>query len=173
MHITDISSGNLIVCTFFSPLFLFRSPPSAYGRSQIRGQISAVAASLRHSHSNIGSETHVTYTHGNSGSLTHWMRPGIKLVPSWILVRFVSSEPWWEFPKDTLFWLQIFISYIIFHGIEYYNFFFSFSLSVAYGGSQARGLIRAAAAGLSDSHSNTRSEPYLQPTSQLTAMPDL
>ena len=34
------------------------------------------------------------------------------------------------------------------------------------------GLIRAVAACLQHSHSNTRSEPHLQPTSQLTAMPD-
>ena len=38
----------------------------------------------------------------------------------------------------------------------------------ACGGSQARGPIGTAAAGLHHSHSNTRSEPHLQPTSQLT-----
>ena len=43
---------------------------------------------------------------------------------------------------------------------------------MAYGGSQARGLIRAVADGHSHSHSNARSEPHLQPTLQLTAMPD-
>ena len=43
----------------------------------------------------------------------------------------------------------------------------------AYGGSQARGRIGAVAAGLRQSHSsNTRSEPSLQPTPQLTATPD-
>ena len=42
----------------------------------------------------------------------------------------------------------------------------------AYGGSQARGQIGAAAAGLRHSHSHTRSEPHLQPTPQLTATPD-
>ena len=33
-----------------------------------------------------------TYTtgHGNAGSLTHWARPGIELMSSWILVRFVN-----------------------------------------------------------------------------------
>ena len=40
----------------------------------------------------------------------------------------------------------------------------------AYGSSQARGLIGAA--GLHHSHSNARSEPCLQPTPQLMAMPD-
>ena len=42
----------------------------------------------------------------------------------------------------------------------------------AYGGSQVRGLIRDAAAGLRQSHSNVGSEPSLQPTPQLTATPD-
>ena len=42
----------------------------------------------------------------------------------------------------------------------------------AYGGSQARGRIGAVAAGLPQSHSNAGSEPGLQPTPQLMAMPD-
>ena len=44
--------------------------------------------------------------------------------------------------------------------------FFSFlgATPAAYGGSQARGRIRATAAGLHHSHSNTGSEPHLQPT---------
>ena len=51
-------------------------------------------------------------------------------------------------------------------------FFFFFGLfratPVASGGSQARGLIRAVAADLHHSHSNTGSEPCLWPTPQLT-----
>ena len=43
---------------------------------------------------------------------------------------------------------------------------------VAYPSSQARGLIRAAPAGLRYSHSNTGSKPHLQSTPQLTATPD-
>ena len=43
---------------------------------------------------------------------------------------------------------------------------------VAHGGSQAKGIIRAAAAGLRQSHSNARSEPCLRPTPQLMATPD-
>ena len=43
---------------------------------------------------------------------------------------------------------------------------------VAHGGSQARGQLNASVTGLHHSHSNTRSEPRLQPTPQLTAMPD-
>ena len=42
---------------------------------------------------------------------------------------------------------------------------------MAYGGSQAKGQIRAVAAGLPLSHSNTGAELSLQPTPQLMAMP--
>ena len=52
-------------------------------------------------------------------------------------------------------------------------FFFLFRVAPeAYGGSQASGQIGAAAAGLHHSHSNAGSKPHLQPTPQLTAMPD-
>ena len=59
----------------------------------------------------------------------------------------------------------------------YSFFFFSFSFCLfraaplAYGSSQARGE-SAAAASLCHSHSNTRSEPCLRPTPQLTATRD-
>jgi len=49
---------------------------------------------------------------------------------------------------------------------------FSRAAPVAYGGSQARGLIGAVATGLRQSHSNMGSEPHPQHASQLTAMPD-
>ena len=43
----------------------------------------------------------MTYTiaHNNTGSLTHYVRPGIEPASSWMLVRFVSSEPQWELLK--------------------------------------------------------------------------
>uniref|UniRef100_A0A8D1LLG9 von Willebrand factor A domain-containing protein 8 n=1 Tax=Sus scrofa TaxID=9823 RepID=A0A8D1LLG9_PIG len=34
-----------------------------------------------------------TTAHSNAGSLTHWVRPGMEAVSSWMLVRFVSAEP--------------------------------------------------------------------------------
>ena len=57
-------------------------------------------------------------------------------------------------------------------GFYFLFLFLSFSgaTPAAYGGSQARGLIGAVAAGLRLSHSNAGSEPCLQPTPQLTAM---
>ena len=45
-------------------------------------------------------------------------------------------------------------------------------LPTAYGSSQAQGLIGAVATGLGWNHSNGRSEPHLQCTPQLMAMPD-
>ena len=52
--------------------------------------------------------------------------------------------------------------------------FFSFSRAApsAYGGSQARGRVGAVATSLHHSHSNTGSEPRLQPTPELTATTD-
>ena len=55
---------------------------------------------------------------------------------------------------------------------DLYFLFFSRTTPAAYGGSQARGRIGAAAAGLCQSHSNTRSELRLQPAPQVTATPD-
>ena len=37
-----------------------------------------------------------TTAHGNAGSLTHWVRPGMEPTTSWFLVRFASAVPWWE-----------------------------------------------------------------------------
>ena len=69
---------SLPLYSFLVLLFLlFRPAPSAYGGSQDRGQIGAVAASLHHSQS-------------NAGSLSHWARPGIEPSSSWILVGFVN-----------------------------------------------------------------------------------
>ena len=57
--------------------------------------------------------------------------------------------------------------------IKLRNFFFFFSATpMAYGGSQARGLIGDRAVGLHHSQSNARSEPCLRPIPQFTATPD-
>ena len=52
----------LFVFCLFVCLFCFVSIPKAYGNSQARGQIGAPAASLHHSHSNMGSELHLRPT---------------------------------------------------------------------------------------------------------------
>ena len=59
---------------FLTFLPLLRAVPTAYGGSQARGLIGAVAAGLSHSHSSSGYELRsATYTtaHGNARSLTH------------------------------------------------------------------------------------------------------
>ena len=72
--------------------FAFKAAPTAYGGSQARVRIGAIAAS----HSNVRSEPHLgptTTAYGNAGSLTHWVRPGIKTTSSLILVRFLTHWP--------------------------------------------------------------------------------
>ena len=54
----------------------------------------------------------------------------------------------------------------------YLFFAISWAAPTACGGFQARDRIRAVAASLCQSHSKLRSEPHMQPTPQLTAMPD-
>ena len=74
-----------------------------------------------------------------------------------------------------LFRLQVSFLFFFFIFNFFFVFFFfaiSWAASAAYGGSQARGLIGAVAASLHQSHSNAGSEPCLQSTPQLTAMPD-
>ena len=60
--------------------------------------------------------------------------------------------------------------------LDLFFFFFFFLLFratlMAYGGSQAWGWIGAIVAGLCHGHRNAESKPHLQPTPQLTAMPD-
>ena len=57
---------------------------------------------------------------------------------------------------------------------SFFLFFFVFSRAVlvAYRGSQARGPVRAVAAGLHHSHSNGGSELCLEPAPQFMATPD-
>ena len=66
----------------------------------------------------------------------------------------------------------MFYKIIYFFFIFFVFLLFLWAAPVAYGGSQARGRIGAVATGLRQSHSNTGSEPRLQPTPQLTATPD-
>ena len=47
---------------FVSFFLLFGAAPAAHGGSQARGLIGAPAASLHHSHSNVGSEPHLRAT---------------------------------------------------------------------------------------------------------------
>ena len=91
---------------FLSFSFAFsRAAPAAYGTSQARGIIGAVASSLRQSHSNSGPKPHLQPTPQLTVTLDPepTERPGIKPTISWFLVVFVSAVPRWELRKQTLF----------------------------------------------------------------------
>ena len=68
--------------------------------------------------------------------------------------------------------MEIPVRFILFYFIYFCLFAISWAAPMAYWGSQARGLIRAVAAGLRQSHSNAGFEPRLRPTPQLTATSD-
>ena len=91
---------------FFLVFCLFRAAPAACGGSQARGQIGAVAADLH-------------YSHSNTGSLTHWSRPGIKPSTSWFLVGFVSAEPWQELQQSKDLNLSSLVLVSILRGFPY------------------------------------------------------
>ena len=82
----------------FLSFLLFKPIPEAYGSCQARGQIGVTAASLRHSHSNVGSELSLQPT---PQLRQCWIpdplsKPGVEPASSWILVGFVSSAPQWH-----------------------------------------------------------------------------
>ena len=63
-----------------------------------------------------------TRAHSNTGSLTHWVRPGIEPATSWFLVGFVSTAPQQELQLIPIFeW--------IFCCLFSYNIFYYFLLS--------------------------------------------
>ena len=116
----------------------------------------------------------VTYTtaHSNADPLTCWARPGIEPVSSWIIVRFISTEPQWELlhslylpswsiPRD----IHSFHIHILKK-----NFFYSCTCSMR--NFPGWGPNWSCSWGLCHSHRNTGSEPHLWPRPQLMAMPD-
>ena len=87
-------------CLFVCFFCLFRAAPLAFGSSQARGRIGAVAAGQCHIHSHTRSEPCLwpnTTIHGNAGPLTHWA--GIEPASLQMLVRFVTAESQWQLWK--------------------------------------------------------------------------
>ena len=83
----------VVVIYLFS---LFRPTPSAYGISQARDRIGAVATGLYHSHSDARSEPCLWSSPqlmATPDHLPHWQRLGIESTSSCILVGFVTTEP--------------------------------------------------------------------------------
>ena len=74
---------------------LFRAKLAAYGGSQARGPIGAVATGLCYSHSHSNARSELCYLHHSSGQcrILNPLKSGIKPACLWILVRFVSAEP--------------------------------------------------------------------------------
>ena len=67
---------------YFLVFCLFRATPVAYGSSQARGPIGAIAASLSHSHGNTGSLTHCARSRGWTHNL---------MVPSQIRFHYTMT----------------------------------------------------------------------------------
>ena len=92
-------------------IYLCRAAPAAYESSQARGWSRAAAASLQHSHSNLGSEWHLQPKRPSCSSWQHrilnlWARPRIKTASSWIPVRILTplshnrNSSWSHFNLD-------------------------------------------------------------------------
>ena len=104
--VTQFSQLYFFFFFFLSFVFcLSRAIPEAYEGSQARGQIGAVnrqpTPQPRQCQIRAMSVTYTT-AHVNTRSLTHQVRPGIKPASSQMPVRFVSTEPRWEFPQLSL-----------------------------------------------------------------------
>ena len=106
---------NTLVLTWLASVFyficlfcLFRAAPRHMEVPRLWGWIGAVATGLHHSHSNTRSKPRLrTYTiaRGNVRSLIHWVRLGIEPASSWVLVRFVSTQPRQELLLQYFKWL--------------------------------------------------------------------
>ena len=92
---------------FFFLFFFYNHARSIWKFSGLRGRIRAAAASLHHSHSNTGSESHLQPTPQLMAMpdlcLAHWVRSGIKPASSWLLVIFLTQWATTGTPSCTVF----------------------------------------------------------------------
>ena len=80
----------------FIIFFLFKAAPVAYGGSLWSYRCQPTPQPQQQQcHIWTVSATYTT-AHSNVRSLTHWARPGIETASLRMLVRFISTEPWWE-----------------------------------------------------------------------------
>ena len=88
--------------SFFFFFLLYRATPMAYRSSRLGLNQSCSHQPMLQTQQRQIWAASVTYAtaHSNAISLTHWSRPGIEPASSWMLVRFVSTEPWWELCLD-------------------------------------------------------------------------
>ena len=98
-YLKEASFLSLPFFFFFWTFCLFRAAHTAYGVSQASSRIVAAAASLAIATAmqDLG---YVCDLHHRSWQhqILHWARSGIKHASSWILVRFISTEPHQELP---------------------------------------------------------------------------
>ena len=102
--------------------------------------------------------------------------PCFQAVRPWSLGSWIASESWQCLGNALAVgpWGRLMVFPLEDCWMNFYETFFFFFFKAepeAYGSSQAKGQIGATAAGLHHSHSHMGSEPHLQPTPQLTAMP--
>ena len=118
--------SNILVCPsfFFFSFFLFfffslfRPVPKAYGSSQARGWIGAIAtglitASAKQDPSRV-CNLRYAIAHANTRLITHWVRPGIEPTSSWMPVGFLTAKPQQKLPhivclisqKTQCFWVS-------------------------------------------------------------------
>ena len=122
---------------FFFFFFLsFRSTPVVNGSFQAKGSNQSYSCQpmLQSQQCRVPAMS-VTYTttHGNVRSLTQWSRPGIKPESSWILVRFITTEPQQELQKTFYIWhLEVPPSPQT-QNFFFFFFFFFLAVHVAYG----------------------------------------
>ena len=109
-------------------VLVFQGHTCGIWRSEARGGIW-----LHQSHTNEGSEPSATYTmaRGNAGSLTHWARPGMEPLSSWMLVGFVNPEPGWEIKSSfKMAWKTPCILSTSYHSLsDLKSYYSSFALS--------------------------------------------
>ena len=93
----DVLRGflGLLACLFFFFFFLFKAPPMAYGGSQARGQIEAVATGLRHSHIATSDPSQICNLHNSSRQCRilnplREARDQTDVLMDWMLIGFVN-----------------------------------------------------------------------------------
>ena len=95
------------ISAFFVCLFVFLGP-NPWHMEVPRLRVELELHDLHHSHNNARSKPRLrpTYTtaHGNVGSLTHWARPAIEPISSWIQIGFLTTVPRRELPTFFTSW---------------------------------------------------------------------
>ena len=95
-------------------IFNLRATLMAYGGSQARGLMELWPPAYARSELRVW----LTPPHSNTGSLTYWVRPGIELASSWILVGFINHRAMTGTPRNLL--CVIFLMIVILTGFSWY-----------------------------------------------------